>query len=104
MNWKEISRRLVALHDEQEAAVIRFSPDSKGEMVNLSNDKFSLEVEGRKLTAKKVRKFLWEQRKSRALQRKNAILWSAYVEDEDKSYIGVGALTSPKVAARLRGE
>ena len=103
-DWKGISRRLVKLHEDHEAGIIRFSSDSFGEMVNLSNENSSMEVEGKKITAKKVRKFLWEQRNQRALKRKNAVVWSAYVEDEDKSYIGVVALTSPEVAARLRGE
>ena len=101
MNWKEISQRLASLHEKQEAAVIRFSPESTGEMVNLSNDDFSLKIEGKKINAKKIRKFLWEQRKKRALQRKNAVLWSAYIKDEDKSYIGVGALTTKRVADKM---
>ena len=104
MNWKEISRKLVKLHDEKEAAIIRLTPHSTGEVVNLSSDDFCLEVEGKKLTAKGVRKFLWEHRKKRALQRKKAVVWSAYIEDEDKSYVGVGALTSPEIATRMRGE
>jgi len=103
MNWKDISRKLVALHDKKEAAIIRLTPHSIGELVNLSDDDFCLEVEGRQLTAKSVRKFLWENRKKRALQRKKAVVWSAYIEDEDKSYVGVGALTSSEVAARMRG-
>jgi len=104
MNWKDISRKLVELHDEKEAAIIRLTPHSTGELVNLSGDDFCLEVEGKKLTAKKVRKFLWENRKKRALQRKKAVVWSAYIEDEDKSYVGVGALTSSEIATRMRGE
>ncbi len=104
MNWKEISRKLVSLHEEKEAAIVRLTPHSIGEVVNLSDDDFCLEIEGRELSAKKVRKFLWENRKKRALQRKKAVIWSAYIEDEDKSYVGVGALTSSKVASRMRGE
>lgn len=104
MDWKAVSRKLVNLHDEKEAGIIRLTPHSTGEMVNLSNEYFCLEVKGRELTAKRVRKFLWEHRKKRALQRKKAVVWSAYVEEEDMSYVGVGALTSPEVAARMRGE
>ena len=103
MNWKDISRKLVDLHDEKEAAIIRLTPHSTGSLVNLSDDDFCLEVDGRKITAKRVRKFLWENRKKRALQRKKAVVWSAYIKEEDKSYVGVGALTSPEVATRMRG-
>jgi len=104
MNWKEISRKLVSLHEEKEAAIIRLTPHSTGELVNLSDDDFCLKVTGKELTEKKVRKFLWENRKKRALQRKKAVIWSAYIEDEDKSYVGVGALTSLEVASRMRGK
>tara|TARA_R100001082_G_C4354346_1_gene156060 strand:- start:535 stop:849 length:315 start_codon:yes stop_codon:yes gene_type:complete len=104
LDWKKLSKKLVDLHEEKEAAIIRLTPATIGEVINLSSDGFCLEVEGKKLSPKKVRKFLWENRKKRALQRKQAVLWSAYMEEEDKSYVGVGALTSPKVAARIRGE
>ena len=107
MNWKEISNQLTELHKETGSAVVMFDPHSEGDVVNLSTEDFCLEVEGKELHKKKVRKFLWENRKKRALQRKNALLWSSYLEDEDKSYIGVGAITSPEAAKRLevcRGE
>mgnify|MGYP003649401958 CR=1 FL=1 len=93
MDWKKISKRLSKIHEEKKSSVVRLTPFTEGVVVNLSNDSFCLEVPGEQLSAKKVRKFLWENRKKRALQRKNAILWSAYLEDDDTSYVGVGALT-----------
>tara|TARA_R100000664_G_scaffold8566_1_gene14061 strand:+ start:12549 stop:12869 length:321 start_codon:yes stop_codon:yes gene_type:complete len=101
MNWKKISSDLVTQHSDTESAVVSLDPHSMGEIVNLSNEDFCLEVKGRELKAKKVRRFLWENRKKRALQRKNAVLWSAYMEDEDKSYVGVGALTTKRIADRM---
>ena len=100
-NWKEITQRLVSLHNKKESAVIRLTPHSKGELVNLSDDKFCLEVEGKELRAKKVRKFLWENRKKRALLRSKAVIWSAYIEEDKKSYVGVGALTSKRVMDKM---
>ena len=102
LNWKKISRNLVDEHLENESAIIILNEDSEGSIVNLSNDSFCMAEKGKELSAKKVRKFLWENRKKRALQRKKAILWSAYLEDEDISYVGVGALTTPKIAERMK--
>ena len=101
MDWKKISNKLVEAHATNESAVVFLDPHSKGVLVNLSDDEFCLELEGREIQAKKIRKFLWENRKKRALQREKAAIWSAYIEDEDKSYVGVGALTSPEVADRM---
>ena len=104
MDWKKISNKLVDAHSEKESAVIALNSESTGVLVNLSSDDFCLELEGKELQSKKVRRFLWENRKKRALQRKKAVVWSAYIEDEDKSYVGVGALTSSEIATRMRGE
>tara|TARA_R100000458_G_scaffold37793_1_gene35247 strand:+ start:405 stop:722 length:318 start_codon:yes stop_codon:yes gene_type:complete len=101
MDWKSITRRLVEEHSEKESTVVPLNEEIQGSIVNLSNDNFCLEFEGKELKTKKVRKFLWENRNRRALQRDNAILWSAYMEDEDKSYMGVGALTTPEIAERM---
>tara|TARA_R100000458_G_C8169181_1_gene170306 strand:+ start:229 stop:564 length:336 start_codon:yes stop_codon:yes gene_type:complete len=104
INWKEISNLLIDSHQEEGDGLVKLYPHSEGDsIVNMSNENFILEVEGKELRPKKVRKFLWEQRKNRALKRKNAVLWSSYIEEEDKSYVGVGALTSPEAADRLKG-
>jgi hypothetical protein len=102
LNWKKLSRNLVEEHAKNESAIIVLNETSEGSIVNLSNDEFCMEEKGKELSTKKVRKFLWENRKKRALQRKSAILWSAYMEDEDMSYVGVGALTTPEVAERMK--
>ena len=103
INWKKFTKKFTEVHDKNGSAVLLLDPHSvKGEeIVNLSKENFILEIEGKELNEKKVRKFLWENRKKRALQRKNALLWSSYMEDEDKSYVGVGATTSKEVADRL---
>jgi len=103
MNWKKISNKLVEDHTTHESAVVLLDPHSKGVLVNLSGDDFCLEIEGRNITPKKVRQFLWEHRKKRALQRKHAAVWSSYLPDEDISYVGVGAVTSKEVAERMGG-
>ena len=104
MDWKKISRKLVEDHIENGSSVVPLSPHSEeGSVVNLSTDDFCMKSEGKELNAKKVRKFLWENRKKRALNRKQGLIWSAYIEDEDQSYVGVGAITDPKVAERMEG-
>ncbi len=102
MNWKKISSKLVDDHANNGSAVITLDPHSEGVLVNLSHDEFCLAEKGKDLKVKSVRKFLWENRKKRALQRENAAIWSSYMPDEDKSYMGVGALTSEKVAKRMK--
>ena len=107
MNWKQLTKNLIDIHVQNKSAVVSLDPHSVGVLVNLSDDDFCLTVEGKEIKPKKVRRFLWEQRKKRALNRSNAAIWSAYMEKEDKTYVGVGAITSQKVADRiqkLRGE
>lgn len=99
--WKKIVQKLVENHKNKQSAVVKLDPHSKGEIVDLSNDELCMEIEGKELHAKKVRKFLWERRKRRALQRKRGLIWSAYLEEEDKSYVGVGAMTTKEVAERI---
>jgi hypothetical protein len=101
MDWKNIASKLVEEHTTKESSVVSLDPHSIGELVNLSNDDFCLEIEGKELKTKRVRKFLWENRKKRALQRRSAVIWSAYLQDEDKSYVGVGALTTKRVADKM---
>jgi hypothetical protein len=101
VDWKKISKKLSEDHGKYESAVVPLNPHSSGVLVNLSDDKFYWETDGKNLTPKKVRKFLWENRKKRALQRKNAAVWSSYLPDEDKTYMGVGAITSKEVAVRM---
>jgi len=101
MDWKKISKKLTDDHNENESSIVRLNPHSIGHMVNLSNDNFCLEVKGKEIRSKRVRKFLWENRKKRALQRRSAVLWSSYLEDDDISYVGVGALTTKKVADKM---
>ena len=104
MDWRKISNDLVDDHADNKSAVVYLDPESTGVLVNLSSEEFCLEVKGKELKSKKVRKFLWENRKKRALQRKNAVLWSAYIEDEDVSYVGVGAVTTKKIADRMKAD
>ena len=53
MNWKKISSDLVTQHSDTESAVVSLDPHSMGEIVNLSNEDFCLEVKGRELKAKR---------------------------------------------------
>ena len=101
--WKKIVKKLTFEHQQEGSSIVLFDPHSKGYLVNLTEEDLYLEIDGKELQSKKVRKFLWENRKKRAFQRKRGLVWSAYIEDEDKSYVGVGALTTKKVAERMNG-
>ena len=56
---------------------------------------------GRVLSAKKVRRWLWERRKERKLNRQTAMLWTVYDTVNDRSVVGIGAVTSKEAADKL---
>lgn len=70
-------------------------------MVNLSKEGDLDGVPGVLLNPHKVRTFLWENRRKRALCRANMVIWSAVVDN--MSFIGLGAIVTPKVADRFKG-
>lgn len=99
-----MARDLVSMHDRMGVSRVVLRPEklnpSRTEMVNTSEDEDLLVVRGNTLSPKQVRTWLWEKRKSRALKRGAAVIWSVYVKDRNESVVGTGAFVRPDVAAR----
>ena len=100
-SWKSITKMLVDDHNSSGTALVPKSPHSTGVPVNLSGESLCLQVEGRELPLKRVRRFLWDNRKHRSVTRDRAVFWSAYLPHEDRSILGVGGYTSHRVAKRM---
>lgn len=104
--WKEATRNLVAQHNQHGVGIafvndLELGPES--EVVNLTKQDELLVVEGKELTAKQVRRYLWPWRRARTCRRERVVLWSAF--DRGRSFVGVGAVTSKKAAERMdRGQ
>ena len=107
VDWKTVVKRLVQAHLEQGVAGISLSGSSPmhdpttQKLVNLTPDQDVYSVKGHELTQRKVRGWLWEERRRRRLNRRTGMLWSVYDAVNDLSHVGVGAVTSVAVADRL---
>ena len=101
INWKQLSKTLVDRHASDGGSIVPKLPHSEGTLVNLSDDNFCLQEDGRALSSKNVRRFLWENRNHRSVARDKAAFWSVYLPDEDKSVVGVGALVDEDTAKRM---
>lgn len=106
---KNIARVVCGLHHEWGASAVLASGRPAGDaiggsglkIVNLTTEASLDGYPGRELNPIQVRRFLWEHRKHRALNRPNLVIWTAYVDN--LSFIGLGAIVKPKVAARYKG-
>ena len=100
--WKQITAIASEMHNEYGISAI----NKEGEEI-LSSDKpiFSVmepqALAGKEITPKSLRKFTWENRKSRALTRDTAIIWTYYDNESDTSFVGVGAQVNPEVIGRV---
>ena len=91
-DWKKMTKTLCDLHEEHGAAVV----DSEGEMivedgglVDRTGGEDLMRMEGRALTPKAVRRWLWENRKAPWTGGENTVLWSLYDEESDASLVGI---------------
>ena len=104
-NYKELSQIISKQHKEAGISLHPiFDSIDHAHFINLSTEETISSHEGKELSPKKIRKYLWENKKDRKFQRKNAVLWTAYDSEEDISYIGIGASTHPEVSSRLNAE
>tara|TARA_Y100001937_G_scaffold117699_1_gene171253 strand:- start:263 stop:619 length:357 start_codon:yes stop_codon:yes gene_type:complete len=101
-NWKVISHQVTKMHTELGGSLVMLSGSSTSDrpLVNTSPEEQIGELVGNKLTPKSVRRFLWTNRKSRQVQRPNAIVWSWYDPEEDKTFIGLGAVVGQRQILR----
>ena len=102
-NWKALTQKVVSFHEEFKASVVSNSdePLKQGTILNLTEQEDLFTQNGPKITTKKLRKWLWENKDMRALNREEFILWSAYDEEEDVSYAGVGSYINEKLESRF---
>mgnify|MGYP003117660179 CR=1 FL=1 len=103
-DWKKISKSVVKMHNSLGGALVDINGDNAVEegssIINTATEDNTLELVGNELKPKEVRKFMWDQRKSRDLKRDNVIIWSWYDEEEDKTYMGFGAKIKPTLIER----
>mgnify|MGYP003112037047 CR=1 FL=1 len=106
IDWKEVSRVLSGLHTENgQAAVDKTASDVLVEqsfLVNTTPEDEILELAGKEIAPKKIRRFTWDRRKKRHLTRGSGVLWTYYDEDTDTSYMGTGALVTPRVLNKVK--
>lgn len=101
-NMKELSHRVVDQHNRKGFSLVKLTEDPWPQghvLVNVT--RAPLVVEGGALKAKAdLRRWLWDERKSAAMRRKNRTwLWSRVVEG--KSVVGFAAAVSRDVAERM---
>ena len=101
---KELSRTVAKAHREKGQCLHLLNDGgerSGGVVVSVKVPRF-WSLEGKALTPKTIRKFLWESRKYRAVKRDGAVLWTVYDPEVDVSYLGLGLLIEPAILARIR--
>lgn len=94
-NWKKISRSMCEMHNEFGISFIDKKADNaareQSRFVNLSKDKTYLPFNGPKITAKKIRSFLWDNRTDSRFKDEDAIFWSIYHEPQNLSIVGIAS-------------
>ena len=104
-DYKKLSKTISVQHKEIGISLNPLFEDIQyPHIINLSNDSTVVSLPGGELSPKKIRKFLWENKKDRKFQRKNAVIWTSYDKENDTSYIGIGASTRPEVSSRFKTE
>tara|TARA_R110002020_G_scaffold114056_2_gene262374 strand:- start:3006 stop:3332 length:327 start_codon:yes stop_codon:yes gene_type:complete len=102
-DWKEISKAVSERHPD--ATVFLESPHLPSTSLPKEAVPFysglSLDVEGPVLSPKQVRRFLWDHRVNRAVQRDRAFVETSYNEETDVSSMKIGTITVTPVVERI---
>jgi len=104
MNWKSIVKDLKAMYDEHKGAVVAINltqDPNKQHPVQITSDVHALTFEGMDINPKLVRRWLWEQRNTRAVKREGNFIWASYNAEDDTTLVGLGALATSRAAVRL---
>ena len=104
MNWKSVVKDLKAMYDEHKGAVVGINSatdPSKQHPVQITSDIHALTFEGMDINPKLVRRWLWEQRNTRAVKREGNFIWASYNAENDTTLVGLGALATSGAAVRL---
>ena len=101
---KKLSRAVSETHREKGQCLHILNEGGRrsgGVIVSVKVPRF-WSLEGKILTLKTIRKFLWESRNFRAVKRDGAVLWTVYDPEVDVSYLGLGLLIEPTILVRIR--
>tara|TARA_Y100001973_G_scaffold104197_1_gene173393 strand:- start:417 stop:770 length:354 start_codon:yes stop_codon:yes gene_type:complete len=103
-DWKAMSKTLSEMHREVGGGAVDTEGRAavgRGEaVVNTVNEQDIETLVGNKISPKQIRRYAWENRNHRSLKRDNAIFWSVYDEEEDKTHLGMGAVVDQKTINR----
>jgi len=103
-NWKQISKYMAHMHNSLGGSLIdlegKNATVSGSSIINTSKPNEVLSIVGNELSPKKLRKFMWDHRKSRRLTRDNAVIWSWFDEDQNKTLVGFAAPVSKEALDR----
>tara|TARA_R100001594_G_scaffold136184_1_gene178387 strand:+ start:1110 stop:1463 length:354 start_codon:yes stop_codon:yes gene_type:complete len=105
-NWKLLSKVLAEMHERIGLSVVnkQGQPVTEGKLINLTKEEATFTKSGGSLRPKEIRKWLWTYRKNRSFSRNNLVIWSSYMKEENKTYMGVGVIVPEKVASRFPEE
>ena len=105
-NWKLLSKTVSEMHDRIGLSVVNKEGEAvtEGRLINLTKEEATFTKSGGSLKPKEIRKWLWEYRKNRSFSRNNLVVWSSFREEENKTYMGVGAVVPEQVASRFPEE
>lgn len=103
-NWKDISKATSEAHPG--GFVVLEAPHLTEDLFPEGTARFyhpdlTLEVGGESLSPKDIRRFLWEHRSARPIQRERAFIETSYDEDKDVSFLRVGTITTDPVLERI---
>tara|TARA_Y100001938_G_scaffold79381_2_gene109654 strand:+ start:2489 stop:2857 length:369 start_codon:yes stop_codon:yes gene_type:complete len=103
-DWKQISKFMTEMHNALGGSIVDLqglnATHKNQNLINTSKPNELMTLVGNKLKPKGIRKFMWEHRKSRRLLRPNAVIWSWFDSDENKTIVGFGASVKPQALDR----
>ena len=78
-----------------------FTAYSMNHLALATNDDGVLRMTGDMLTAKRVRRWLWDQRRSRVMRRNRFVVWGVYDNPTNQYHVGLADITSTRCVMRL---
>jgi len=103
--WKKIANNASRMHEEQGYSFVTKNNDDAisfdTPLINTIPEEKVVTVKGKRINAKLIRSFTWENRNQRFMSRDRAFVWTFYNSSEDTSYLGVGAEVSPDTLDRV---
>ena len=102
VDWGEIAREVSGRHKDEGSSVVSIGDSELGDaLIDVSPS--HLTMAGREVAPRRIRGYLWENRKTPRLRRPGSVVWSLYDEEEDVSFVGIGLMVERRVGARMQG-